>query len=122
MRIFFYILLLHIIDDFCLQSHSLCNLKQKEFWEKNYPDEMYETDYITALIMHGFSWSIMIHLPIFAFSSKPDYLIGFSILINAIIHSLVDNLKANKKKINLNTDQAIHLFQLIVIYVLFIVF
>ena len=119
MKIFFYMILMHIIDDFVLQPISLSKLKQKEFWEKNYPDKLYEHDYITALIIHGFSWSIMVHLPIFAFSTKSEFLISLSVSVNAFIHALIDDLKANDKKINLGTDQKIHLLQVFIIFILF---
>ena len=62
--IFTAMIFLHIIDDYVLQAPCLCDLKQKSFWEKNAPQTMYKNDYIIALIMHAFSWSFMIMLPI----------------------------------------------------------
>ena len=41
-------------------------------------------------------------------------------IINIIIHALVDDLKANKFKINLVTDQLIHIVQIIVTWAVFI--
>jgi len=55
----------HIIDDYCLQQGCLSKLKQKKFWEENAPQKMYRYDYIVALIIHAFSWTFMMMLPIF---------------------------------------------------------
>ena len=35
---------LHIVDDYMLQG-ILASLKQKQWWEKNYPQEIYKNDY-----------------------------------------------------------------------------
>lgn len=104
---------LHIIDDYVLQAPCLCDLKQKSFWEKNAPDEQYEFDYIVALIMHAFSWSFMIMLPIaIALNFNVDTTFIFMMLFHTIVHAVTDNLKANKKVINLWVDQAVHITQI----------
>ena len=41
-------------------------------------------------------------------------------MLNVIIHGVIDDTKANKFKINLITDQMIHLVQIIVTWILFI--
>lgn len=46
----------------------------------------------------------------------------FIFMINAILHGTVDDLKANKKKINLITDQSIHLLQIAVTAIIFLEF
>ena len=38
----------HILDDFCLQG-ILASLKQKSWWEENYPNKLYKYDYIISL-------------------------------------------------------------------------
>lgn len=50
------------------------------------------------------------------------YLGGITLrfLVNALVHSIVDNLKANELKINLITDQAIHLAQIIITALIFV--
>lgn len=111
---------LHIIDDYCLQG-ILASMKQKKWWEKQEQyKELYKYDYIIALIMHSFSWAFMIMLPI-AISLNFDITIAFviALLANMIIHCIVDDLKANKGKINLVTDQLIHIIQIIVTAILF---
>lgn len=108
----------HIVDDYYLQGW-LASAKQKEYWQKNAPEEIYKYDYIWALIMHSCSWAFMIMLPIaysYSFNVNVWFAIGF--ITNMIIHAITDNLKANKKKINLWGDQLIHISQIIVTAVL----
>lgn len=109
----------YIADDYYLQG-ILASLKQKSWWEKqkNYKP-MYKYDYIVALIMHAFSWSFMISLPILYFGFTKWIIIA--ILLNTIIHGIVDDLKANKSKINLITDQSIHIVQIVITWILFVV-
>lgn len=112
---------LHIIDDFCLQAFCLSNLKQKSFWEKNAPDEMYKSDYAMAIVIHGISWAFMIMLPIAIKASfDVNWVYWLVLLANAIIHSLVDDLKANDKKLNLIQDQMIHMIQILVTFAIMI--
>ena len=113
----------HIIDDYYLQG-ILAQMKQKSWWEKNAPDKLYEIDYIMALFEHALSWSISVHIPIIVYSlinniNTGEWLFA-SVLINTIIHSCVDDLKANKHKINLIIDQTIHFAQILIILFVFI--
>ena len=106
-------ILCHLIDDFTLQPAILSKLKQKEFW-KDLP-RLYRNDYKIALFLHSLEWSIMIHLPIiFLCENCPDCLLFWSVLVNSGIHSWVDDLKANRKKISLVVDQSIHFLQIII--------
>lgn len=112
---------LHIIDDFKLQAGVLNYLKQKSWWkeQKEYRD-LYKYDYISALIMHSFSWSFMIMLPIaFALNFNiGKWIIAY--IVNMFIHAFVDDLKANKLKINLVVDQSIHIVQIVVTWLIFV--
>ena len=109
--IFLTMIFLHIVDDYYLQG-ILAHMKQKKFWKEQAPDELYKYDYIWALIMHAFSWTFMIMLPlIFVSPISPAFYIIF--VVNLAVHAYVDNLKANKHKINLWQDQLIHLAQII---------
>lgn len=108
---------MHIVDDYYLQGW-LASAKQKSWWDKNSPDKMYRYDYLAALFMHSFSWSFMIMLP------TTVYLLTMGgtwypmlYLSNLLIHMLVDDLKANKKKINLVQDQTIHMVQIILTWI-----
>lgn len=109
----------HIVDDYYLQG-ILASLKQKTWWEnqKSYKP-MYKYDYIVALIMHAFSWSFMISLPIL-YLGFTEW-ISIAIILNTIIHGIVDDLKANKRNINLIVDQSIHIVQIIITWILFVV-
>ena len=110
--VLFAMIFCHIVDDYYLQG-ILANLKQKSWWrnQESY-NENYKYDYIIALIMHSFSWSFMIILP-FILIGVNQYAIVISIAINTIIHAFIDDLKANKKRINLVQDQAIHILQIL---------
>ena len=112
---FMLMVFMHIVDDFYLQG-ILAKLKQKKFWQENAPAEMYRHDYIIALAAHAFSWCMCIHIPMFVFWYFTG---GFSLLafvinfvVQATIHAVIDNLKANKLKINLIKDQLLHLLQI----------
>lgn len=104
----------HIVDDYYLQG-ILAKMKQKKWWEENAPDKKYKTDWEAALYMHGFSWAFMIMLPI-AIVNQFEINLWFVIIffVNMSIHCFVDDLKANKLKINLRQDQGIHLLQILV--------
>ena len=125
MLLFYISLLLHIIDDFVLQPICLNRLKQKNWWinecEKNDIDfTQYQDDYKCALFIHGLSWSIMVSLPLIFYPARNGGLfLSIAIICNAIIHAVVDNLKANEYKISLVKDQAIHLVQIIALYFIF---
>lgn len=107
----------HIVDDYYLQGW-LASAKQKTWWEKNAPDEMYKNDYKTALLMHSFSWSFMIMLPLAIYCVVVNHPIpAVWYPINMLIHYYVDDLKANKKKINLIQDQRIHIGQIVMTWV-----
>ena len=111
--VFIAMIFCHILDDFVLQASCLSNLKQKSWWEKNAPNNIYKNDYIMALCVHAFSWSFMVMLPIAVFYrlNVPIEFIGIMI-VNAAAHAYVDHSKANKGTINLIQDQLIHLFQI----------
>ena len=112
--IFIFMIFLHIVDDYYLQGW-LSSAKQKQWWKDNAPQKLYDYDYIWALIMHSFSWTFMIMLPILFmlnFIISPLYIIIF--IGNMAIHALTDNAKANYKIINLWQDQLIHIAQIIV--------
>ena len=113
-NIVLFMILFHIIDDFVLQPISLSNLKQKKWWEKQegYSDK-YKDDYKVALAIHSISWSIMIHIPlVIMFPSLGQLALLISFIVNAVIHYYIDDLKANKLKINLFEDQMVHFWQI----------
>ena len=109
----------HIVDDYYLQGW-LASAKQKKWWETNAPKELYKKDYIMALGCHSFSWTFMIMLPL-AFAT--NWNLGWLFIaypVNMIIHMFIDNLKANKGKINLIVDQLCHFGQIIITFVVYL--
>lgn len=110
---------LHIVDDYYLQG-VLANMKQKQWWQDNAPASLYRYDYIVALMIHSMSWAFMIMLPI---AIKMSFDVGGLFvgvwMVNAIIHGVVDDLKANKHKINLIHDQSVHMAQIVLTAIIF---
>lgn len=122
--ILFIMFFLHIYDDYRAQG-ILASMKQKVWWHDNAPAEKYSKDYIMALFEHAFSWAFTITIPwlVMAFvTNNPIYfilLITFYIA-NTAIHGIVDDLKANKYKINLIQDQSIHFIQILLTWLMFV--
>ena len=118
---------LHIVDDYYLQGW-LASAKQKSYWEQNAPDKLYKYDYIMALFMHSFSWAFMTMIvpSVYALMTTSNMnntslAIALVFLTNLCIHMTTDNAKANLKKINLVQDQLIHLTQIFVTWLSFVV-
>ena len=109
----------HVVDDYYLQGW-LASAKQKKWWIENAPNDLYKNDYLMALFCHSFSWSFMIQMPILIYSFYTHLFIWNILLfiINLIIHMFIDNLKANKLKINLIQDQIIHFIQIIMTWII----
>ena len=119
-----FILLAHIVDEYYLQGW-LASAKTKNWWEKNAPNKLYSKDYIMALFCHSLSWSIMVFLPILIYSLYNQIDLNWFYLvlpINLIIHAVIDDLKANKFKINLIIDQCIHFMQIFITWLIFVLF
>lgn len=115
-----FMIFFHILEDFHLQG-ILASMKQKKWWEENAPQSLYEHDYIVALIMHSFSWTTMIFIPVFVYRFYVGVeVINFWVLIlfiiSVIVHAVVDDAKANKFSINLICDQMFHMAQIIFVW------
>lgn len=106
----------HVMDDYVLQG-LLAQMKQKKWWNEQTTNPLYKYDYIAALVAHSLSWSFSILIPIILINPTLP-LLPIIYIVNAAIHAFVDDLKANKLKINLITDQLIHLAQIIVTFVI----
>lgn len=120
--VFFSMFWLHLIDDFHLQGF-LGDLKQRVWWEKNYPDELYKHDWEFALFEHSFSWSFTTHIPLLIISLYSYYTNGYlyalwvyvlCIVFNTVFHMIIDDSKANKLEISLSTDQMLHIAQIVI--------
>ena len=122
MNILIFMIMTHIVDDYYLQGW-LADGKQKSWWEERTNNALYKYDYIMALFCHALSWSITITLPIIIYSVLSGIYLGLfyiSIPVNLIVHAVVDDLKANKHKINLIVDQSVHFLQIIITWIIFI--
>lgn len=105
----------HIVDDYYLQTIGpLASMKQKKWWEENYPQKIYKYDYLVALLMHSLSWTFMVMLPISIYRSLGiDGTFVILFIVNTAIHAFTDNVKANWLLINLSVDQSVHIFQIL---------
>ena len=104
----------HIIDDFHIQG-ILADLKQRMWWKNNVTEKAfghrYDNDYLAALIIHGFEWSFIVHIPVmFTIGFEP--IVFISMCMNSILHAFIDDLKCNRLKLNLWQDQLLHLVQI----------
>lgn len=101
----------------------LASAKQKSWWKQNAPEKSYKYDYIAALFMYSFSWTFMmmlvptVYVILFGSTWYPLLFVG-----NILIYMLVDDLKTNKKQVNLIQDQSIHMLQIIWSWLCMIVF
>lgn len=104
-------LLGHLLADYTLQGW-LADGKQKEWWDKAFggktPDK-YKHDYKAALACHSLYWALIICAPLYGNA----HIVGY-VVANMVVHYIVDDMKANKKIINLVQDQLIHLMQIVI--------
>lgn len=104
----------HIVDDYYLQG-ILAKLKQRDWWKVNAPQKLYRLDYLMAMAVHAYSWAFMIMLPwAIQLHFQPDLFYFIFLAINAATHFAIDDLKANRKMINLSEDQTAHLLQIVI--------
>lgn len=74
-------------------------------------ESMYEKDYIVGLVLHSIMWSMVTFLPFIPVVTCRTYLI--IVVINAILHGVIDHIKCNLYAINLTTDQFLHFVQIV---------
>lgn len=136
--ILFLMLLMHYIEDFHLQG-CLANLKQKKWWEKQMSDNdvhshyalehsIYKNDYKMSLFAHSIENALFVMLPLMIdlliSELTTDYLRNTWILFVPFIalicvsHYIIDDLKANKMKINLVQDQILHIIFILIVFLL----
>ena len=114
----------HIVDDFSLQG-KFSFLKQKSWWVKACNDdglnyEKYKNDYRMALFEHSLEWSIAIMLPVIFLLNVNGWLLLGCVVVNTIIHYIVDDAKANQLRLNLIQDQLLHFIQIVITFLLII--
>lgn len=125
------VLAMHVVADFLLQG-IMANMKQRIWWVdeliKLHQDtdgklpraiwDVYKHDYIVALLAHSYLWSFCIMIPIWIYvitlgtlAASTPAIIAF-LFGNAVVHAVIDHLKANVGLICLVDDQIMHLGQL----------
>lgn len=107
----------HLIADYPLQGW-LAQSKTKSYWKDTH--KMYKNDYIPAMLCHATMWTIVMMLPIMLFCFDGMNWLWLAVPINVTIHYIVDDLKANKKKLNLWQDQLLHLLQIVITWLVYI--
>lgn len=122
--LFIVMLFLHLFADFTLQGW-FAQGKQRSWWKKQCEDanvdfRKYKYDYLCALIGHSVYWAILTFAPVIFLVSWPSVAcaIGF-VIFQTAVHAIIDDLKANRFKLNLWHDQAAHLAQIIFALVVF---
>jgi hypothetical protein len=121
MKMFLLMILGHFIADFTLQGW-FANGKQEMWWREQYADEdnmeferrwkKYANDYKCAMFEHGLYWSLITFSPLFFFTQISEIALLIIVVANAVFHAWIDDLKANKFKINLIQDQFWHFIQI----------
>lgn len=123
--VLFAMMFCHIVNDYNLQGW-LANAKQKQWWKENVPQEIYKNDYLMALFEHAFSWAFMVEIPVWVYMiaiNKGVLLTTlFVCVFNTVLHAYIDDLKANKMAINLVQDQIYHFAQILVTWLICVVF
>lgn len=124
---------LHFFADYFLQG-ILANMKQFKWWYRTYTktyktkDELqkmpWKNDYKAALFAHSFEWTFVVLLPMLYLAYYNSYIFGYSTMYlflfcgNLAAHYYVDDLKANKHKINLIQDQRLHFIQILTSWIM----
>jgi len=126
-------ILAHVIEDFHLQGR-MAEMKQKEWWygqfarisarqsDRDMSDIMatYGRDYVPVLLLHGVEWAICVTIPVMLYCGTillPDWYC-VAIIVMAMLHAAVDHMKCNLYLINLNADQAVHIAQVVALWML----
>lgn len=120
-EVFIYCVLAHYIADYILQTPFIAKFKCKESWEKEYPDKLYKNDYKVVLWTHSLCWSIVTFLPLYLMIALPAWKYLIIIVFQAYAHYIVDDAKANERLISLKADQIIHLIQIFIIVLAYVI-
>ena len=124
-------LFLHFFADYQLQG-ILASMKQRSWWkEQGLSPAKYGRDYKAALLAHSFEWAFTIQLPVLydiywkCWGWEKFCILAVSVytgllLLNTLVHYVVDNAKANKHTINLITDQRLHFAQVAVTWLVYV--
>lgn len=118
-------LAMHVIGDWVLQTPLMCDLKQKAWWQQNYGFQKNARDYKMVILMHSMLWSACVMMPVLVYqlwigcSDLKAIVLLLVFVINMLVHAWIDDLKANKDKLSLVDDHAVHLLQVAIIFFFF---
>lgn len=118
--IFLGMIFAHIFADFIFQNNFMATYKQKKNWESYVYDKggkKYKYDYIVVLFVHSFSWAFITYLPLLYYECYIYY--ALLVILQTPIHAYIDHMKCNLLKINLVIDQALHLVQIVLPFILY---
>lgn len=114
------VLLLHFYSDFNLQiGAKLDGMKQKIWWRRQFKKlkidavdaKRYRYDFKCALLIHAFVWSILTFAPLIYFTKSVVGILAI-VVVNALMHAKIDDVKANEYLLNLIEDQVMHIVQI----------
>lgn len=111
-------ILCHIIEDFHIQG-KMADMKQSSFWRPY--GEKYANDWKPVIILHGMEWAMLTSMPcvVMSWFDVPMWFV-LVIVTMGLLHAYIDHLKANVGKINLITDQTLHMTQIMIIYLAYL--
>ena len=88
-------------------------------FDKDMEETMYRNDYVAALLTHSFMWAFMTFVPLLLIGQN-YWLLILIIVVNSIIHLLIDNIKANFYLISLCKDQCWHINQILISFIIYL--
>ena len=115
---------LHIVDMFGLNLLSLKMASGKSWYTPGLTLKRSKPDSIIPLLTQGFSWSILVHVPIIALLiieniNPPTVLIFITVILQGLVHAYISNENASFRKLNFVENQILHLVQIISIFIIF---
>lgn len=119
--ILFTMIFLHIVGEFYLQG-MLAKMKKKRWWYRHEPEDGGRYNHIAALIIHGYSWSFIVHLPFTGLIVLCDMfdcmaVLSLSLLSHAVLHALLANDRINHDFLDFADEQACHVAQVFIVWV-----
>lgn len=115
------VILLHLVADYSLQG-CLAQLKTAKFWRSVCRDcewcsadaafRRYGHDYRAGLVCHALYWTLVTFAPIIFHPLCSAWTALAIVSLNALFHCWVDDLKANRGRLNLVQDQLLHAVQI----------
>lgn len=115
-RIFFVMLLLHVVTEFVLQPVALLRIKQKTYWEQPERPNGGKDTSAMAIAINAILWSVMIMLPLMYYSTEGDLILLLVFLVNMLVHAYIDEYTTNRHKLTFVTAQSLYLLQLIITF------